>query len=638
MLLKLREKTTGWIAIAIVVLLMVPFALVGIGDYFSTRVDTWVARVGEVEISQDQFRARFEDYRQQMRRAMGDNFDPREMEQPAVKRLVLDRMVDEELLRQASEQLGMTVPPTRLQQEIAGVSAFQVDGRFDPNQYRLLLASQNMSPRGFEARVRQDLQAAVLPETVQETGFATNADVDRFVALRDQQRDLRYVAIDPPAIDAVAMPTDEEVEAYYQQNAPRYMSEEQVTIEYVLLDSAAIDVPAQADEETLRQRYDEQRARYVEPEQRLASHVLIRVPPNADADVERAAQQRAAGIAERARGEGADFAAIARELSEDPGSKTAGGDLGWIEPGLTDPAFESALFALEAGAVSEPVKSAEGWHVIQLREVRAGKERPFEDVRAELEAEFQATERERIFSERAGQLVDAIYRDPTSLQAAAGELELQIQRAGPFGRAGGDTMVSSQAQVIEAAFSEPVLVEGNVSDVIDIGEGRMVALRVAEHDRPQPIPLADIRDQVVGELRAERLAEQAAERAEALLAQLRDGATLEAIAAELGVEPQTAEGVTRMAANVPPAIASEAFRLPHPADGAASVGLVDLGGNRHALLAVTAVRDGDPTAVSAAERSALAEQLGQVLAAIELEGLMEALRTQIPVELAEARI
>jgi len=639
MLLKLREKTTGWIAGAIVALLIIPFALVGIGDYFSTSVDTWVAKVGEVEISQDDFRSRFEDYRQQMRRTMGDSFDGRQLEQPAVKRRVLDRMVDEELLRQAGAELGMAVAPSRLQREISGISAFQVDGQFSADQYRMLLSSQNMTPRGFETRVRQDIEANLLSEQVLQTGFATPADVDRFIALRDQQRDIRYFVVEPPAMDSIAAPTDEELQAYFDEHSSRYMTEEQVTIEYVEIDASRIDVPAQADEETLRKRYDEQRARYVEPEQRLASHVLVRVPENADADAQRQAQERAAEIAANARAEGADFAAIARESSEDPGSKATGGDLGWLEPGVTDPAFETALFALEAGAISEPVKSSEGWHVIQLREIRAGKERSFDEVRPELEQEFQATERDRRFNDLAGRLVDAVYRDPNALQPAAEELDLEVKQAGPFGRAGGDSMISANPQVIEAAFSEPVLVERTVSDVLDLGEGRMVAIRVVDHARPQLIALAEIREQVVAEWKADRRARQVDEQADALLARLKAGDAADALATELGVELKSVDGVTRAnGQGTEQPIVAEAFRLPHPEDDAASVGKASLGMDRVALLSVADVRDGDPSAIPAAERTALLEQLGQVLANNELEGVMDALRARIPVQVAEERI
>jgi peptidyl-prolyl cis-trans isomerase D len=638
MLLKLREKTTGWIAGAIVVILVVPFALVGVGDYFTPQTDAWVARVGEVEIGEDEYRARFEDYRQQVRRQMGDAYDSRQIDQPSVRRRVLDRMVDEELLRQASAELGVVVTGNQLQKQILEISAFQVDGRFDPAQYRFLLSAQNMTPRGFEARLRRDLEANALPQAVMTTGFASPADVDRFLQLRDQRRDIRHLTIEAPSVDDVLAPTEDELVAFHAERADRYMTEEQVEIEYVMIDSASIEVPATADEDTLRRRYDEQRARFMEPEQRLTSHILVSVAPNADADAQRDAQSRAATLAAQARAPGADFAALAGEHSDDPGSRASGGDLGWLETGITDPAFESALFALQAGEVSEPVKSADGWHVILLRDVREGRGREFAEVRAELEQEFLETERERLFNDRAGRMVDAVYRDPTSLQAAADELDLEIRRAGPFGRAGGDSEISSHPSVLQAAFSDEVMVEGNVSDVIDLGDGRMVAIRGYEHLRARPIPLEEIREQVVAELVEERRLQQARDRAVQAVQRLGAGETMEALAEEFGGEVRTDADIGRMAATAAPPIVSEAFRLPHPQGEAVTRGSVDLGNGRHALIELQAVRDGDPAAVAAAERSALREQLGQVMANSEVEGLMQALRQQIPVRIAEQRM
>jgi peptidyl-prolyl cis-trans isomerase D len=638
MLLKLREKTSGWIAGAIVILLAIPFALVGVGDYFSTRTDTWVAKVGEVEIGQDQFRSRFEEYRQQVRRSMGEAFDPRQLEQPAVRRRVLDRMVDEELLRQAASELGVVVPASELQREIAGISAFQVDGRFDPSQYRLLLASQNMSPLGFETRLRRDMEANALPSRISESSFASSTDVDRFVALRDQRRDVRYLLIDGPALDAMAQPDDQQLAAFHAEHADRYVTDETVEIEYVLLDAAALDIPAEADEATLRRRYEEQQARYVEPEQRLASHLLIRVPANADADAQRDAQMRAATLAQQARAGDTDFAELAREHSQDPGSRATGGDLGWLEPGITDPAFETALFAMQPGTISEPVRSEEGWHVIHLREVREGDERPFDDVREELAQQFREGERERVFNELAGRMIDAVYRDPTALVTTADELGLEIQRAGPFGRVGGDSEISTHPAVLEAAFSEEVLIEGNVSDPLDLGEGRMAAIRAIEHHRARPIPLEEIREQVALEWRQAQRIEQAEARAEAALQQLVAGTPLQQLADDLGAEVQEANDVGRMAPGIDPSITAEAFRLAHPSEEAASRGRVDLGDARHAVIEVLAVRDGDPSTIGSAERNALRDQLGQLLAASEVEGLMQSLRTQIPVRVAEERL
>jgi peptidyl-prolyl cis-trans isomerase D len=637
MLQKLREKTTGWVAVVIVGMLVVPFAFFGVENYFTPQASNYVAKVNEKEIGQAEFIARFEEFRRQMRQMMGEQFDARQFESAESKRQVLDRLIDEELMRQASEKLGVIVSPTSLQKQIAAIPAFQANGQFDPNQYRTMLQAQGMTPRAFEERLRRDLVMQALPSQLMESGFVTEDYVRRYLALRDQTRSFDYVVLAAPAADAIGEVTDEEIQAYFEANAARYVSEERVSLEYIEVDAAKLDVPVAADEETLRQRYEEQKTRFVEAEQRLASHILVKVDPNADADAQKAAQARAQALVERARADGADFAALARESSEDPGSKNLGGDLGWIEKGITDPAFEAALFALEAGSVSEPVKGADGWHVIQLREVKAETGQPFEEVREELEREYLDGERERIYSDLSGRLVDIIYRDPTTLQTAADELDLEIQRSESFTRAGGPG-IASNPEVLRAAFSDAQLVDGTVSDPIDLGGSRTVVVRSVDHVPAAPQPLAEVEDQVRSALVAERVAAKSREVAEAALAKLQAGETLASVAAGLGVEVSKAEAVGRVGATVDPVVSQHAFGLPHPVEGKPSVGMVELPSGGHALIALTAVKEGDPGASDAEMIAALREQLSQAMGGAEAAAYVKALRQAAEIEVVEDRL
>ena len=637
MLQTLREKTTGWIAALIVILLVIPFAFFGIENYMSPSVSVYVAKVGEAEISPDEFRTRFEEYRRQMRQMLGDRFDGRMFDQPEIKRQMLDRLVEEQLLLQAGERMGLTVPPARLQKEILQVQAFQRDGKFDPDLYRMMLQGQNMSPRQFEERVRRDLEVQALSEPVSRSAFVTEAYVHDFLRLRDQRRDIAYVLVPPPGEDTIEAPDDAAIEAFHAANAERYQTDEQVTIEYLEVDAAGIEVPTVADEESLRRRYEEQGFRFREPEQRLLSHILVSVAQDADADAQRAAREKLDAIVARLAEPEADFAAIAREASEDIGSKSAGGDLGWIERGMTDPAFETAAFAQQAGSVGEPVQSAEGWHLIQVREVRAEVVKPFEAVRAELEREYLESERERAFSELSGKLVDLVYRDPTTLAPAARELGLEIRREGPFSRTASSGIAANPA-VREQAFSSILIGEGTVSDSIELEPNHIAVIRVAEHFPAKPLPLEDVRDRVRADIVADRLAAAATAAAEALETRLAGGESLADVAASIGAEVVESKDAGRSGGAADPAVVREAFELPRPAEGAASRGLASLGGNRYALVEVQAVRDGDPNSVAAAEREALRSQLGQALSSIELRGLLDTLRRDAEVRIAEDRM
>lgn len=637
MLQTLRNNIRGWIAYVILGLLVIPFAFFGVENYFSSQVATWVAKVGEQEIAQEEFRLRFEEYRQQMRRVLGENFDARQFEQPLVKRQFLDRLIEEKLLEQVAESEGLVVPPSVLQKQIMDVPAFQVDGRFDGERYRMMLAGQNMTPVGFEQRIRRDLLLQTLPAGISSSAFVTDAQLDDYLRLRDQTRGFRYLVLPAPEASAIDEPEADAVETYYREHPELFTREETVEIEFVQVSPQDVEVPVTASEDALRQRYEEQRLRFVQPGARLASHILIEVDANADADAVDAARERAAALAEQARAEGADFAALARENSEDIGSKSSGGDLGWIEPGITDPAFEDALFALAEGEVSDPVKGDAGWHVIQVREVREEQGKSFEEVRAELEREYLQGERERAFSEVSGRLVDLVYRDPTSLVSASDELGLEVQRAGPFGRGGGEGLAGNRA-VVDAAFSESVLQDGNVSDPIELDDGSVVVVRVARHQPATPMPFEDVEPAAREGLRAERLAALASEQAGAALAELQAGTALETLAADRGLEVAEAPEVGRTSALVERPIVTRAFELPRPEGEQRPTGMAEIGGNRHALIVLESVKDGDPSSLDASARTALREQLARGLASAEARAFLDALRASAEISVAEERL
>lgn len=638
MLQTLREKTSGWIASVILGLLIIPFAFFGVNNYFEAQVETWVAKVGEKEIDQNEYRQRFDQYRQQMRSMLGESFDPQSVESAESKRRLLDAMVDEELLRQGGAALGLAVAPAQLQKEIASIQAFHVDGKFSPQQYKLMLATQGMSPLGFEARVREDLQARSLPNALKDSALVSTHDVDTYFRLRDQTRDLRVLPLKAPEPTALPEMTEQVLADYFKAHGDRYMSEEKVAIEYLIADASKIELPAAADEETLRQRYEEQKARFTEPAQRLASHILVKVAEDAPADAQQAAQAKAADIVAKARAEGADFAALAKELSDDVGSKAAGGDLGWIATGFADPAFETALFAMEPGKISDPVKTAEGWHVIQLREVRGGTAKPFEAVREQLAADYLETERERAQSELAGKLVDITYRDPSTLAVAAKELKLEVVQVEAFGRAGGIDPISQHPEVLKAAFDSKLIAAGTASDALDLGEGRTAIIRITEHQPSKPLALEDVREQAESDWQRDELARLASEQAEALLKRLQQGESLEDVAKDVGGEIASHTGVGRNAVDVDRQLVVEAFAQPRATDGKPMQLVVSVGAGGKALLEITKVEDGKAETVSTEERKATADQLEQAFAAAETRELLAALRKSIPVQIAEDRM
>jgi len=208
MLQVLREKTSGWFATLILASVGIPFAFFGVNSYFDVRSDTFVAKVNKKEIDSQQFRDRVERIRAQQRERIGAAFDPNQFNDPQLKRQILDRMIDEELLVQAAARSGGETSAARMRKEIEKVGAFQVEGKFDPAQYRMLLASQHMTPQGFQEQIGRDLESRELTSEVGASVPVTDADIDNYVKLRDQTRDLRWFMLTAPADAAATAPSD----------------------------------------------------------------------------------------------------------------------------------------------------------------------------------------------------------------------------------------------------------------------------------------------------------------------------------------------------------------------------------------------------------------------------------------------
>lgn len=658
MLQKLREKTSGWIATVILGLLMIPFAFFGVDQYMSQSVDDYAAKIEapptwwkaapswwpvsmlwqSEEIGTADFRERYEQSRQEQQQRLGEAFDMRAFESMENKRAILDALIDERVLRMTSNRAGIAISKAQIQETIAGIPAFQVDGKFDQQRYQLALATQvpARTPSQFENMVRESLQQSLLPTSIGESAFVTSGELDRLLKLLGETRDVGYVRLPQPTPDTGAI-SGTEIDAWYKAHVQQYRAPETVAIEYVEIDAATLPVPA-ADEAALRQRYEQEKTRFVEPEQRLTSHILVRVAADADAAAQKAAEQKAAQLATQAKAPGADFAVLARANSDDTGSNANGGDLGWVvKDGTTGKAFEDALFAMQTPGVSAPVKSDYGWHVIQLREIKTGQQSTFEQAREQLARDQAEADRERAFNDLTGKLVDLIYKNPTALTPAARQLNLPVQTLGPFARGAGAGVAANPA-VLRAAFSETLIQDGTVSDPIEVGPNHSVLIRVTQHNPESAQPVSQVRDRVIAEIRVDRSAKAQSATADTMLAQLRAGATLEQVASGQQLVPIELPTVPRGAPMPEPAATEAYFSVPAPKVGKMSPGKAKLSDGGMVVFVVRKVTPGNPAAASVQERALLQQQLARSTGIDDARAFVAAMRKQMRIEVAEDRL
>ena len=655
MLQKLRDKTSGWIATVILGLLIVPFAFFGMESYLSQKVDTYVARIAQPpswwpsapqtwpisylwqthDIDAQDYRQRLETMRMRMRDEQGEKFDAKVFESAENKREILDDMIDEQLMRLAAQHDGIVISDAEIRREIQQIPDFQVDGKFDTDRYQLLLASQNppQTPRTFEQTIRDNLQYSLIPSRLARSGFVTDVELDRLMRLLGERRDVSFVVM-PPAPADTAPVTSAQIQAWYTSHARQYRSPETVRLEYVEVDASTLPVPV-ADEAALRKLYDEQTAKYSTAEQRSVSHILVQVAADASDADKKTAEAQARTLAEQARAAGADFAALARANSDDAGSKAGGGSLGWLTKGGMPGAFDDAAFAMAAGEVRGPVKTDFGWHVIKLDELRAGTRQPFEAVRAQLEQELVEGGRERAFNDLSGKLVDAIYKNPNSLEPAAKSLGLVVQITPAFPRSGGPG-IAADAKVLRAAFSDTLIRDGTASDPIELSPTRTVLIRVLEHRPEAALPLSQVGDAVVMAIRADRQRKAAEAAADALVkAAKTSGLPAAATAATLAMGEAND---VRRGSSVPSRDVVDAFFLiPRPQDSSIPVGKTEAGG-QFIVFAIRAVRDGDIGQVTAEERDQLRQQLSQASGIQAQEAFVRASRAKYQIKVAEDRL
>ncbi|QAU23704.1 peptidylprolyl isomerase [Dyella sp. M7H15-1] len=636
MLQSLRDKMQGWPAIVVLGIAVFAMSFFGIEGYFSSQVESFVAKVGKREIDQQHYQDTINRIRQQQRAQMGDQFDASVFDKPEFKQQILDQLIAQQVLLQANEDLGMRVSDQALRDTIASNPAFQVDGQFSADMYRAQLAAAGMTPDMFQNNIRTSLESSLLPDAISGSTIVTQADIDRYLDIKLQRRTFRYVVL-PRQTPTDSQVTDAQVQDYYKTHQADFMNPERVSLKYIEVKAADLKSKApQPTDEELKKRYQDEIARFGLPEQREVSHILINVPKNATPDQQKVALEKAEKIAAQATPE--NFAKLAQQNSDDVGSKLAGGDLGWLQKGVTNPVFESTMFALQKGQISKPVLSDEGYHIIYLRDVRSGQTKPFEEVRDQLVKEATSADHDRAYNDAAGKMTDLTSQNPGSLESAAQALQLQVKETSLFSRTGGEG-IAANPKVIAAAFSNDVLNSGNNSNLVDLGKTDSVVLRVDKHVPASPKPIAEVHDAIVRKILDERIASAAQEKADVLVQRLGKGEDIMTLAQAEHANVQTVNQAQRVQQGVPQALLDKVFVMPHPmTDGKPQFADVALDHGSYAVLAFDKVEGGDLSKLTDDDRRQLYRQMVQAYGGVETQGFVDMLKTKTKIQIAKDRM
>lgn len=634
MLQSIRDRLTGPIVWFVIALIVVPFAFWGIQSFDTGGSDPVVVKVGDQKITQAQFRQTYEQRYQQYRSLLGESFRADLFDENRFRELTLDDMVQESAMRQYARSAGYRASDATLRNFLVGVPAFQKDGKFSSEIYRELLQQQGMKPDIYERQLRESLAIDQLRNAVQSTSFITPEQAWVAHRLDKQTRRITVVPVSAKTFRDQVKVTDAQIADRFETDKSRYQTAERIKLAYVELDRkqlAAAEAPAP---EVLKALYDaEKDARFASPEERKASHILV----SFGAD-KAAARKKAEEVLAKIKG-GQDFAKLAGEVSDDPGSKTQGGDLGWVRKGMMVPKFEEALYAIPAAGseVAGPVETEFGWHLIKLVEIKPASIRPFEDeaVKAELLEAYRTREGEKRFQELSSKFETLAFEN-TSLEPVAAEMKLEIKRTDWFTREGG-TGIAAIEPIKQAAFSSEVLQDGENSKPIPASDDSLVVIHKAEHEPARQRPLEEVKDLVRETLVSEGAAKLAREAADSLVAKVKAGTSLREAASAQGLALQFDGDAQRGQAELDGTIANAAFRMPRPAQGATQVEAIDTGNGGTSVVALNEVVDPPrPDDAMLGGDGALQNRVRDGLAGAEFGSYRKSVEDEVEVEKVQA--
>ena len=608
MLQSIRDRAHGLVAAVIIFFICMTFALWGIQEYLEAGSQVIVAEVNGDEIELGDFQKAYQRYRQQAQELLGEAFDPVRWQQAEVRKRALDQLIEERVLSQTVDKAGFRIGDSQVQNQLRRFPTFHENGGFSAAIYKQRVRLMGFSEIGFEQRVRNDMAIQQLQSGIAGSEFVTPAEVRQFQLIKDQKRDIGYAVISADRFkDGIAL-TDEDVAAYYDAHKNEFVTADKVSLQYIELSLSTLMEHVPVDESTIQKYYHEHEANYTVEEQRSANHILIQVPPGSGPEAYEVGRQKAEKIRELAL-KSDNFEQLARDNSDDIGSRADGGATGFFGRGVMAPEFEKAVFGMSVGEISEPVKTEFGYHVIRLKEIREGGIKPFDQVRDDVGQAYRREQAEQLYFDQAERFSNLVYENPDSLAVAAETLGLELRNTEPSTREELSTRFSSV--VAAAAFSEEVLGQGLNSEPLEAGDERILAVRVNEHIPSRTLAQEEVRDAIVTDVTDERAREAARDLGGAVSERLQAGEQLESVVKDKGLDWKVAEQVGRESTKVSRAVVRAAFKLPVPSEGSSTFSGAPIGTGDYAVIQVSNVRSPEIEQVGSADTDDLKKEIEQ---------------------------
>ncbi|WP_105104403.1 SurA N-terminal domain-containing protein [Microbulbifer pacificus] len=626
MLQSMRDNLKGTAAIIVAAFFGFIMVIGGI-DFFTGASGDSANKAAEVngeKISNLDLQRAIQNRRSMIESQYGENVPADLLTDEQLRGPVLQQLVNAAVMRQAAQESGMVMSTAAVDKEIVQMPGFQVNGQFDQQMFRDGLRRMGYSPAAFRQLLEQEMVMQQFAGGVADSAFVTKSGAENVVAVSMEERDFDYITLSAAPLLENIQVADEEVQSYYDRHQQEFQRPEQVAIEYIELTPEQFAGNIDISEDDVRAQYDQEVKSFQASVRRHAAHILI------EGDDE-AAQNKVAEVQGKLDSNG-DFAALAKEYSDDIISREEGGDVGFTSGDVFPEPFEDALAKLEVGQVSGPVKTDDGTHFIKLIEVADAEPPTFEERKAAISARLRNAEAEREFLDAVSRLGDLAY-NAASLAEPAEELGVSVQKSPLFSRQGGPG-IAADGKVIEAAFSPEVMEDGNTSDVLNLSDNHSVVLKVVEHKSAGVKPLDEVKVQIVDLLKREKASEQLAANADALQQKVQSGESLADVAAAEGLTLETSDKTRRGGFGVRGEVTDHVFGMAAPKPGAENLAHFRLATGDVVVAQLRAVRPGDLARQSKEQRDALMQQLASMQGTSELTAVQQFLASKAKIDIA----
>ncbi|MDZ7737271.1 MAG: SurA N-terminal domain-containing protein [Gammaproteobacteria bacterium] len=635
MLLNIRDIVTGWFAVLFVAVLIIPFAFWGVNYYFDQGGVQNVARVNDKPISAAEFQRAYQDYRRQLQNTLGEQMDT--LNNEFLRRETLNRLIENEVLLQMARGSGLRISDEDVIEDISKLEPFQSDnGQFDQGRYQMALQRAGMTSSNFEQQMRTEMLLRQLQDTVSQSAFVTDADVTRLAQIEGQKRDIVYAMIkSQPIYDSIEV-SEADINSYYESNIDDYRAQAKVKIDYLDLTIDSLTDEVSVTEEDLRAYYENNKSAYSVDETRKVTQMYIKLDEDAEQTRVDQARETMEFIREKL-DEGMTMDEISTQYQSELGPDFEQISLGHTPRGVMAPELDEVVFAMEEDETSDIIHSRVGMHIVRLDGVNHAGTPSFDSVREDVEEDYRRYQAEQLFFEYADRLATLSYENPHTLEIAADELGMEIQTSDWFTEGSG-VGIAAEPKVAMTSFSDEILREELNSEPIELGDSRLVVLRKADYQPSQPLPLEQVREEIIDDIKYERARKQAAEQGQSILQALRDGKSREALAAEYGIEWQQAEGVTRDDPNVNRSVLRTAFGIAAPGEASERYKGNGLGSGDYIIVGVSDMETPAADSITAERKQELRQQLMQAAARSSWQNLIEDARARAEVSINQQNL